>query len=137
MRALAHTTAQQGEQHERLLALDAGRPARTGGQRRGALLLGELDGHSAKQQQLQAPPLTSVSASTRRAVAAPRRGDRMVGKSAPGQGERQVSRDASWTREPAAFHEASYPTSQVAKRPLLSLDLNDDERKREQTERVC
>src|SRR5258708_39530318 len=70
-----------------------------------------------------APPLTSVSASTRRAVAAPRRGDRMAGESAPGQGERQVSRDASWTREPAAFQEASYPTSQVAKRPRLMIDL--------------
>jgi hypothetical protein len=108
MRALANTAAQQGEQHERLLALVAGRAAWTGGQRRGALLLGELDGHSAKQQQLQAPLLTSVSASARSAVAAPRRGDRMVGESAPGQGERQVSRDASWTREPAAFQE--HPT---------------------------
>ena len=39
--------------------------------KRGQLLLGELDGHSAKQQ-LQAPPLTSVSASTRSAVATAR-----------------------------------------------------------------
>src|SRR5258706_12480189 len=45
--------AQQRQQQERLLALDAGRTARTSGQRRWTLPLGELDGELTPGEQLE------------------------------------------------------------------------------------